>query len=369
MRRVALCSTPYGVIAVITTRQRAANGPMLRCSTPYGVIAVITGRNGLEPYPILCSTPYGVIAVITCDKAEANLHTESCSTPYGVIAVITQVQRAVRSVTWSAQRRMASLRSSRQRCRWARTKGWCSTPYGVIAVITAQSRPGRRLRCECSTPYGVIAVITTRRDRTNGVVSHGAQRRMASLRSSPPARFAFPRRSSRVLNAVWRHCGHHTSDCATQAAACCVLNAVWRHCGHHADFEVVTASEAVCAQRRMASLRSSQFLNEGIRHAPACSTPYGVIAVITSPPDKLIPLTAGAQRRMASLRSSRAVLESDFSRAWRAQRRVIPSKETEPVSSGKAEPLGPAGVRWRAQCVRMAQLGTRVKARSEVGQE
>ena len=41
--------------------------------------------------------------------------------------------------------------------------------------------------------------------------------------------------------------------------------------------------------------------------------------------------------------------------------RVVPSKKTEPVLSGKAEPPGPAGVVWRARCARVAQLGTRLR--------
>ena len=44
---------------------------------------------------------------------------------------------------------------------------------------------------------------------------------------------------------------------------------------------------------------------------------------------------------------------------------LVPSGKTEPVLSGKAEPVGAAGVVWRAQRARVAQLGTRVKARSE----
>ena len=41
---------------------------------------------------------------------------------------------------------------------------------------------------------------------------------------------------------------------------------------------------------------------------------------------------------------------------------LIPSKKTEPVLSGKAEPLGPAEVVWMARRAPMTQLGTRVRA-------
>jgi hypothetical protein len=52
----------------------------------------------------------------------------------------------------------------------------------------------------------------------------------------------------------------------------------------------------------------------------------------------------------------------------RQKRMVVPSKKTEPVLSGKAEPPGPAGVVWMVRRARVAQLGTRLKARSEGGQ-
>ena len=44
---------------------------------------------------------------------------------------------------------------------------------------------------------------------------------------------------------------------------------------------------------------------------------------------------------------------------------VIPSKKTEPVSSGKAEPLGPTAVVCRARRARAAQLVAQVEAWSE----
>jgi hypothetical protein len=46
---------------------------------------------------------------------------------------------------------------------------------------------------------------------------------------------------------------------------------------------------------------------------------------------------------------------------------MIPTKKTEPVVIGKAEPLGPAGVVWLARRARVAQLGARVEARSKRG--
>jgi hypothetical protein len=46
---------------------------------------------------------------------------------------------------------------------------------------------------------------------------------------------------------------------------------------------------------------------------------------------------------------------------------LIPTKKTEPVVIGKAEPLGPAGVVWLARRARVAQLGARVEARSKRG--
>lgn len=47
-------------------------------------------------------------------------------------------------------------------------------------------------------------------------------------------------------------------------------------------------------------------------------------------------------------------------------RKLGPSNKTEPVLSRKAEPLGPAGVVGSARRARVAQLGTPVRARSEV---
>ena len=47
--------------------------------------------------------------------------------------------------------------------------------------------------------------------------------------------------------------------------------------------------------------------------------------------------------------------------------KVEPSKKTEPVVSRKAEPCGPSGVVGSEGRARVAQLDTRVSARSEVG--
>jgi hypothetical protein len=48
---------------------------------------------------------------------------------------------------------------------------------------------------------------------------------------------------------------------------------------------------------------------------------------------------------------------------------VVLSGKTEPILNVKAEPLEPAGVVGGERRARVAQLGTPVSARSEVGQE
>ena len=296
------CSTPYGVIAVITTTGMIDNAGKRKCSTPYGVIAVITqrrsGHNGTGLHRAqrrmasLRSSPYprqsSISLVRRAQRRMASLRSSHREDPSNS-RVIIRAQRRMASLRSShpvglgtrlrqssgAQRRMASLRSSLKRMlsphkpdaraqrRMASLRSsldvdrtsvltLCSTPYGVIAVITTLPS-GQRLQISgCSTPYGVIAVIT-RSDWY--VVTQG------------------------VLNAVWRHCGHHCALAYVRGTRGLVLNAVWRHCGHHSLTRAVTRIESRCSTPYgvIAVITWTQWR---VRHR--CSTPYGVIAVITS---------------------------------------------------------------------------------------
>ena len=90
---------------------------------------------------ILCSTPFGITAVLTCRQAISRRPSNTvCSTPFGITAVLTCPScGTLEGESGCAQRLSASQRFSPQvqPIRPIPCFGVCSTPFGITAVLTS----------------------------------------------------------------------------------------------------------------------------------------------------------------------------------------------------------------------------------------
>ncbi len=178
------CSTPFGVIAVITTIDKMPIGSIKCAQRLSASLRLSHQRIQIRCQPDLvlnafrrhcgyhrdrlgdhaasrsrCSTPFGVTAVITTGRRQR----PECSTPFGVTAVINRDRRASGRARSGAQRLSASLRLSPLVSGTVEPdRSECSTPFGVTAVITSWRSASKALHMVCSTPFGVTAVITIR---------------------------------------------------------------------------------------------------------------------------------------------------------------------------------------------------------------
>src|SRR5213078_3900957 len=102
------------------------------CSTPFGIIVILTLEQTEETfYIIVCSTPFGIIGILTTvDNADRFL-ADLCSTPFGIIGILTlSTPCCARFHIRCAQRLSASSEFSLDGDYDPVGQIWCSTPFG-----------------------------------------------------------------------------------------------------------------------------------------------------------------------------------------------------------------------------------------------
>ena len=277
-----LCSTPFGITAVITT-PRTNLRLATRCAQRLSA-SLLSSRqivSELRHLSGMCSTPFGITAVITSIATYEGYSTCVLNAFRHHCCHHTVSSGSASAAGSGAQRLSASLLSSRV---VFRIRG---ITLGVVlnafrhhcchhsGAVNATAGSGL-----CSTPFGITAVITIcsilhLRTRLS------AQRLSASLLSSL-RQAAVLAKNLPVLNAFRHHCCHHVG---------CVLLAddLLRCSTPFGITAVITSRNAglpvgeMSAQRLSASLLSSLAdYADAINAAQKCSTPFGITAVITS---------------------------------------------------------------------------------------
>ncbi len=180
----------------------------------------------------MCSTPFGVNAVITLHHWQTidflagaqRLSASMRSSQYGPRAA------CARELVLNAFRRQCGHHASSPSSQSIAS----SRVLNAFRRQCGHHRPNgtSSLADRCSTPFGVNAVITPFDSQQTKPLS-SAQRLSASMRSSPPASPNLGRKQRVVLNAFRRQCGHHASTALAGATMPGVLNAFRRQCGHH----------------------------------------------------------------------------------------------------------------------------------------
>src|SRR6266436_2328761 len=87
---------------------------VVRCSTPFGIIGILTYLfRKMDRRVIECSTPFGIIGILTFKRAFWRSSFLLCSTPFGIIGILTPLTLAQRRDLICAQRLSASSEFSR----------------------------------------------------------------------------------------------------------------------------------------------------------------------------------------------------------------------------------------------------------------
>ena len=323
-----LCSTPFGITAVLTRTCRPPPGRRCcaqrlsasqRCSHTWGVgvrlsplvLNAFRHHSGAHP-PSLCSPPcpqcraQRLSASQRCSlvfQTSRSASGSKCSTPFGITAVLTRRSRDPPKRCSCAQRLSASQRCSLHRAHGARLSGYvlnafrhhsgahsassrdrsglfsCSTPFGITAVLTtppAATGPSTEM---CSTPFGITAVLT-KPSRGHPATLTCAQRLSASQRCSRGGlrlRQGIPA----VLNAFRHHSGAHAM--------------AQMHAGQPVECSTPFGITAVLTIGPLDSTKSYLVVLNAFRHHSGahsadamvafrvllCSTPFGITAVLT----------------------------------------------------------------------------------------
>ena len=276
------CSTPFGIIGILTGLKIVFGAALAMCSTPFGIIGILTSVN-----TVMSS------AVKSAQRLSASLEFSQRAPrrPQSRSAAVLNAFRHHWNSHWSIPRTSPSLSSGAQRLSASlefspgmtgmelRAYG-CSTPFGIIGILTAyieswmpvitcvlnafrhhwnshSMRQGRR-ECLllCSTPFGIIGILTQVRA---GYVSLEtcAQRLSASLEFSHA--FTILIRASLI--------GAQRLSASLEFS----LHEMFRVRGVVPCAQRLSASlEFSRRQRRLVSLRLSW-----------CSTPFGIIGILT----------------------------------------------------------------------------------------
>ena len=230
---------------------------------------------------LVCSTPFGITAVVTRGVRVEGGHESPCSTPFGITAVVTAGRPR-----WPARRTV--LNAFRHHCcrhgsaqgRGGRSDRRCSTPFGITAVVTRVAVSRRYLmRGAQRLSASLLSSPKTRLLRREH--GRGAQRLSASLLSSRRRRGRL-RQPDRVLNAFRHHCCRHEVHSVNMTTLCSVLNAFRHHCCRHTYVNhVMYISCIVLNAFRHHCCRHSRWARTDDRII-RCSTPFGITAVVTS---------------------------------------------------------------------------------------
>ena len=204
-------------------------------------------------FEVLCSTPFGITAVVTSgdlqhEPADTRLVLNAfrhhccraprpiaplamsqsvCSTPFGITAVGTPSLNYIADLEdRCAQRLSASLLSARDDGPGDSVRPSCAQRLSA-SLLSAQRGGGRQRSGAgrlCSTPFGITAVVTDRVRTTASSTAPSAQRLSASLRSSlahaaaPPRLAGCAQRLSASLRSSHRVRGrlaYRSTSCST----------------------------------------------------------------------------------------------------------------------------------------------------------
>ena len=109
----------------------------------------------------MCSTPFGIIGILTKSNLNSRLNFLLCSTPFGIIGILTLRKRMSVGAGGCAQRLSASsefshlLSSSGQRTFTGAQRLSASSEFSRIQLVL-----GLRSFPLCSTPFGIIGILT-----------------------------------------------------------------------------------------------------------------------------------------------------------------------------------------------------------------
>ena len=140
-----LCSTPFGIMGILTNGDFRASSSQQRCSTPFGIMGILT-ESFRRPLP---SSP----RVLNAFRHHGNSHVrnrEPARCPVHCAQRLSASwefsRRSVLGAAFSrrsAQRLSASWEFSRDSLRdCIRYVQLCSTPFGIMGILTRQSEEG-----------------------------------------------------------------------------------------------------------------------------------------------------------------------------------------------------------------------------------
>src|ERR1700741_1809206 len=110
---------------------------------------------------LMCSTPFGIIGILTVDGPLDDSDIAGCSTPFGIIGILTVNFGGGTTPQFRAQRLSASSDFSLpQTVDVTFHLIECSTPFGIIGILTLENNYLESAGIECSTPFGIIGILT-----------------------------------------------------------------------------------------------------------------------------------------------------------------------------------------------------------------
>src|SRR2546427_624020 len=103
------CSTPFGIIGILTPATEIYQVSPLRCSTPFGIIGILTlstkphERSDLSAQRLSASSEFSLIFSFSYLKSAI-----LCSTPFGIIGILTAYARKKGSTLTSGAQRLSA---------------------------------------------------------------------------------------------------------------------------------------------------------------------------------------------------------------------------------------------------------------------
>ena len=187
------CSTPFGIIGILTCAHLRCRCRPGECSTPFGIIGILTSaphpiqnrldhvlnafrhhrnsHNNVELFGIfdgMCSTPFGIIGILTLRCVLPCLSDIGCSTPFGIIGILTLQApgRGQRSrPVLNAFRHHRNSHRKRQNSAEKKRRG-CSTPFGIIGILTHRVEVNQN-RIECAQRLSASSEFSLSRDESD----------------------------------------------------------------------------------------------------------------------------------------------------------------------------------------------------------
>ena len=156
------CSTPFGIIGILTICQKESQKVENGCSTPFGIIGILTSGTftttaaNESAQRLSASSEFSLSAL--CIRVTANC---LCSTPFGIIGILTPSILSFCRRKKCAQRLSASSEFSRQ-------GGWNICLVNLVLNAFRHHRNSHTGTAQedvdgvwCSTPFGIIGILTS----------------------------------------------------------------------------------------------------------------------------------------------------------------------------------------------------------------